>query len=339
MNAQQSLADRLALPILLLGAVSISFSGIFVKLSEVGPISTAFFRMALPLPLMAIGLVVAARRFPERKLPRIGPRGWAGIHVAAFFLALDLIVWHWSLQFIGVGISTLLGNTAPIWVALAGFLFFKERFSPRFLVGLALAMAGVVLLVLGGDRSLAVGDWLGLVLATLGAIGYAGYLRGVKAAHECRPSAGDVLDLRLDRALAAAGGPADRRQCRAADAGWLAGGRRPRLRQPDHRPKPDFLGAGAPAGGIFIGQPAPEPGCIRHLCLGHAGRDPGCGPDRRRLGGVVWHFRGPAARGTLGSRRRPGHSSRRAAAETCRSLDLTGRSLSIECRTKAGEIR
>lgn len=182
MNAQQSLADRLALPILLLGAISISFSGIFVKLSEVGPISTAFFRMALPLPLMAIGLVLAARSFPEGKLPPIGPRGWAGIHVAAFFLALDLIVWHWSLQFIGVGISTLLGNTAPIWVALAGFLFFKERFSRRFLVGLALAMAGVVLLVLGGDRSLAVGDWLGLVLATLGAIGYAGYLRGVKAA-------------------------------------------------------------------------------------------------------------------------------------------------------------
>lgn len=76
----------------------------------------------------------------------------------------------------------MLGNTAPIWVALAGFLFFKERFSPRFLIGLGVALGGTVLLVLGGDRVLAVGDWLGLLLATLGAIGYAGYLRGVKAA-------------------------------------------------------------------------------------------------------------------------------------------------------------
>jgi len=187
MNAQLSLADRpvtdqLALPILLLGAVSISFSGIFVKLSEVEPISTAFFRMALPLPVMAIGLWMAARRRPDGRPSRIGWRGWAGIHVAAFFLAFDLIVWHWSLKLIGVGIATLLGNTAPIWVALAGFIFFKERFSSRFLIGLAVALGGVVLLVLGGDRSLAIGDWVGLMLATAGAIGYAGYLRGVKAA-------------------------------------------------------------------------------------------------------------------------------------------------------------
>lgn len=138
--------------------------------------------MALPLPVMAVGLWLAALHHPGGRLPRIGWRGWVGIHVAAFFLAFDLIVWHWSLKLIEVGIATLLGNTAPIWVALAGFVLFKERFSPRFLIGLGVALGGVVLLVLGGDRALAVGDWLGLLLATLGAIGYAGYLRGVKAA-------------------------------------------------------------------------------------------------------------------------------------------------------------
>jgi drug/metabolite transporter (DMT)-like permease len=180
--SDRPLSDRLALPILLLGAVSISFSGIFVKLSEVGPISTGFFRMALPLPVMAIGLLISARGHRNRKLPSIGWRGWMGIHVAAFFLAFDLVVWNWSLKLIGVGVATLLGNTAPIWVALAGFLLFKERFSPRFLLGLGVALAGVVLLVLGGSRSLAGNDWLGLMLATSGAIGYAGYLRGVKAA-------------------------------------------------------------------------------------------------------------------------------------------------------------
>jgi drug/metabolite transporter (DMT)-like permease len=187
MTAQQPHADRpgtgqLALPILLLGAISVSFSGIFVKLSEVDPISTGFFRMALPLPVMAVGLWMAARQRPDRRLPRIGWRGWLAIHLAAFFLAFDLIVWNWSLKLIGVGMATLLGNTAPIWVALAGFLFFKERFSPRFLTGLGVALGGVVLLVLGGDRSLAIGDWLGVMLALAGAIGYAGYLRGVKAA-------------------------------------------------------------------------------------------------------------------------------------------------------------
>lgn len=182
MTTQRTLADRLALPLLLLGAISISFSGIFVKLSEVGPTSTAFFRMFLPLPLMAVGMMLAARQYPGNRLPGIGRRGWIGIHVAAFFLAFDLIVWHWSLKFMAVGVSTLLGNTAPIWVALIGFLFFKERFAARFLIGLALAMLGVVLLVVGSGRSFEVNDWLGLVLGVLAAIGYAGYLHGVRIA-------------------------------------------------------------------------------------------------------------------------------------------------------------
>jgi multidrug transporter EmrE-like cation transporter len=95
----------------------------------------------------------AARHRPDRRLPRIGWRGWAGIHIAVLFLAFDLVVRHWSLQPVGVDIATLLGNTTPIWVALAGFVFFNERFSRRFLIGLAVALGGVVLLVVGGDRA------------------------------------------------------------------------------------------------------------------------------------------------------------------------------------------
>ena len=47
--------DRWALPVLILAAVLISFSGIFVKLSEVGPTATGFYRMALAIPFFLSG--------------------------------------------------------------------------------------------------------------------------------------------------------------------------------------------------------------------------------------------------------------------------------------------
>jgi multidrug transporter EmrE-like cation transporter len=188
------------------------------------------------LPAIAIGLLLSARGRANRRVPRIGWRGWMGVHVGAFFLAVDLVVWNWSLKLIGVCLATLLGNTAPIWVAVAGFVFFKERFAPRFLLGLGVALAGVVLLVLGGSRSHAGNDWLGLMLATSGAIGYAGYLRAVKAARSSVGlTPGDVLDQHLHRLVVAARRLAAGGQCHAAHAAWLARRRRSRHCQPDHR--------------------------------------------------------------------------------------------------------
>jgi drug/metabolite transporter (DMT)-like permease len=341
LNAPQSLTDRpltdqLALPILLLGAVSISFSGIFVKLSEVGPISTAFFRMALPLPLMAVGLLVSARSRANRRLPRIGWRGWAGIHVAAVFLAFDLIVWHWSLKLIGVGIATLLGNTAPIWVALAGFVFFKERFSPRFLLGLGVALAGVALLVLGGNRSLAVNDWLGLMLATSGAIGYAGYLRGVKAA---RNSVGLAQVMFWTCAFTAlwllpAALLTEDNVVPHTLHGWLAVSGLAIVSQTIGQGLISWALGHLPAA---FRQPAAEPGGIGHLRLDHPGRSADRDADRRWFGCVVRYLRGPSAPSDRRQGRCPRRTAGRPGAQTCRSFDLTGRPSPIECRAK-GEM-
>lgn len=71
--------------------------------------------------------------------------------------------------------ATLLANVAPIWVALAGWLFLGERFTRRFLTGLVLGIAGVALLVGGSlslDRTHVIGDILGLT----GGILWAAYL-------------------------------------------------------------------------------------------------------------------------------------------------------------------
>ena len=169
---------------LICGAMLISFSGIFVKLSDTDPTSTGFYRLFLPLPLL-LGLMLAdGRSRPASTGVVISPRGWIAIHCAGFFLAADLVAWHWSLRFVDVATATLLGNTTPIWVALAGYLMFGERFSARFVGGLSISLIGIAFLVAGGEGDIRIDDASGVVLALLGAICYAGYLRGVKAARD-----------------------------------------------------------------------------------------------------------------------------------------------------------
>jgi drug/metabolite transporter (DMT)-like permease len=165
---------RRLLAVLVCGAIAVSFSGIFVRLSEVGPSATEFYRFLLALPFLWAWMRVDDRQ----PLATVGPRRGRGIGLlalAGLFLGLDLAVWHWSIVLTSVSNATLLANIAPIWVALAGWLFLGERFTPRFLTGLVLGIAGVALLVGGSlslDRTHVIGDILGLT----GGVLWAAYL-------------------------------------------------------------------------------------------------------------------------------------------------------------------
>jgi drug/metabolite transporter (DMT)-like permease len=96
---------------------------------------------------------------------------WAGL-----FFAGDLALWHWSLLLTSIAASTLEANLAPIIVTLIAWIVWRERPRPQFLVALAMALAGVVLIVSpkfsgSGPQSL-VGDLLGIGTAVF----YAGYI-------------------------------------------------------------------------------------------------------------------------------------------------------------------
>src|ERR1700682_1355664 len=138
-------ASPYGLWVLILGAVLISFSGIFVKISELGPTATGFHRLFLALPIFWLWMAGEARKNPER-LPQQWQDWWL-LSLCGLFLAGDLVFWHWSLHMTSVANATLLGNSAPIFVALAGWLLFGQRFSPLFLLGMALAVGGAVVLV------------------------------------------------------------------------------------------------------------------------------------------------------------------------------------------------
>jgi drug/metabolite transporter (DMT)-like permease len=164
----------LALGALLLGAVAIGSSAIWVRLSEVGPVATAFWRTGLAVPFLALWAL------SERRPVAPGPKaGLGGLAAAGAFFAGDLAFWHVSILLTSVATSTLLANLAPIFVTLAGWLWLKERVDGKFVLGLAVALAGVSMLIApdfqGGARALA-GDAFGMVTALF----YAAYLLQIK---------------------------------------------------------------------------------------------------------------------------------------------------------------
>ncbi len=91
--------DRLAFTALVAGAVAIAFAPIFVRLSELGPTATAFYRLALALPLL--WLWVGRERRVKREQRRPSSRRDAfQLALAGLFFAADLAVWHWSIYYI-----------------------------------------------------------------------------------------------------------------------------------------------------------------------------------------------------------------------------------------------
>jgi drug/metabolite transporter (DMT)-like permease len=166
--------QRRALPALLLGGAAIGCSPIFVRLSEVGPLATAFWRLALAL----LPLLLVYGREPAvpggHKRPRT-PREYAEVAAPGLFLAADLATWHLSLHLTSVANSTLLVNVAPIFVTLFSWLVLRQKIRSAFLVGLAVSLVGILVLK-GGPGSLAQGDIRGDGLAVLAAAFYAGYI-------------------------------------------------------------------------------------------------------------------------------------------------------------------
>jgi drug/metabolite transporter (DMT)-like permease len=163
---------RPALPALLLGATFISLSPIFVRLTDVGPTASAFWRVALAAPLLWPLLLLSRETAP-------GAVSWKLLLAAGCAFAGDLVFWHWSIRFTSVANSTLLANLSAPFVTLAVWIFWRQRPSGMFAVGLALALIGVAMLVrtsLAFSPTALLGDAFGVITALF----YAAYILAVK---------------------------------------------------------------------------------------------------------------------------------------------------------------
>lgn len=143
--------QRKAIIALLLGGLLISCSPILVRFSESGPIVTAFWRLALAI----VPMLILNNRM-KQGADQVRPASLADIAILAvpgILIGLELVVWHISLTMTSVANSTLIVNLSPIFVALGGWLFLKQKISRIFISGLVMAIIGVIILKGGPDTS------------------------------------------------------------------------------------------------------------------------------------------------------------------------------------------
>jgi drug/metabolite transporter (DMT)-like permease len=197
----------------MLGALVIAFSAILVRLAEVSPSTAAFFRCAYALPLLALLAWLEDRHYgPRPRRERLLLWG-AGVMFAA-----DLTFWHHSIEAVGAGLATVLGNIQVVLVGVLAWAALGERPDNRSLVAIPVVFAGVVLIsgVIGqgayGDDPL-----LGVVFGVATAITYAIFILILRHGNaDDRRPAGPLFDATLSAAVfSAIGGVA------AGDIEWV----------------------------------------------------------------------------------------------------------------------
>tara|TARA_B110000967_G_C18887705_1_gene565116 strand:+ start:1817 stop:2710 length:894 start_codon:yes stop_codon:yes gene_type:complete len=158
--------------ILLLGAGLIGLAPLFVRWSELSPSWILFYRMFLALPFLAL-INIYFNKQQAFKL-RNG-KSLLFAMIAAFAFATDMSAWHWSIQYTSIANSTIIVNTAPIYVVILGIFLFKESVSGRFLVSFVSTYVGVFGLVYFSSTKTD-GALFGDALALMAAFMYATYL-------------------------------------------------------------------------------------------------------------------------------------------------------------------
>ncbi len=125
-----------------------SFTLIKVVVPHLPPLSLTLWRVALA----AVALLLAA--WWRRESVRFSPRGWLWIVLAGLTgNALPFTLISWGEERIDSGLAAILISITPLMVlGLAHFFTRDERLTPPRVAGMALGLAGVVVLI--GPRSL-----------------------------------------------------------------------------------------------------------------------------------------------------------------------------------------
>jgi drug/metabolite transporter (DMT)-like permease len=144
---------------LVAGALAMGLSPIFVRLADVGPFTSAFWRVTLALPALYAWMRLAERQAPSRG------RFAAPTILAGLAFAGDLLFWHSAILRTSVANATFFATTAPIWVVAFGWMLFGRRPERGVLAGLVLCVCGGVALLAQSLRLRpegAIGDGFGL---------------------------------------------------------------------------------------------------------------------------------------------------------------------------------
>ena len=164
----------MTLPGLIIGAVLISFSGVWVKVAHVTPNVSAFYRVFFG----SMVLLAAALYRRDIKWPR--PRHLLLSLLCGILFALDLWLYHYSVQYIGPGLATIIPNFQVFILAGFGILFLKEPVRLIYLLSLPLTLLGLFMIVGVNWSELESSYRVGIYYGMAAAVFYAAYILTVR---------------------------------------------------------------------------------------------------------------------------------------------------------------
>ena len=174
---------------LLLGAVCISLSPIFIKAAGAAPDSSAFYRMLFTLISNYVWINVNGQKI------KIKRKSIFYLSLGAIFLSLDFMCWHRSILLVGPGLATLLANLQVFFTAIFSYLILKQRISWTLAIAIPIAFIGLVLIVGLDSGQDALAAKSGLMMGVLAAFFYSGFILLLNAAMKASDTSGAMAML------------------------------------------------------------------------------------------------------------------------------------------------
>ena len=150
-------------------------------------LAVAAWRLTIATLILA-PFALATCRKEWRALTR---REWGLFGASGLLLAVHFYTWITSLALTSVAASVVLVATAPLFVGAISHFVLKERMSRQMVIGMAVALAGSLIIGLA-DAGEGIHQITGDLLALLGALSVAGYMligRRLRAQHAAPQSA------------------------------------------------------------------------------------------------------------------------------------------------------
>jgi len=133
--------DRRALTQVIVGCLVVSFSPILAKLASLPSSIEGFYRMLFGgLALCSIALINRNKFWA----------GWRPIFYATlcgFFFSADLYFWQLSIEHIGPGLATILGNMQVFLLTIVGVWIYREPATVRTIIAFPLLLLGLSMLI------------------------------------------------------------------------------------------------------------------------------------------------------------------------------------------------
>ena len=171
--------------LLVIALVSLSFTAILIKIStaQISPNATIFHRLWMATLVLGVWELIELIRPKTSKslqfeknslgIKQLNFQQLGLIFLVAFTSTASVVCWAWSLTQTNVANSTILRNFTPLFTSLGSWLFFKVKFERQFIVGMGIALFGIITISwsdfqVGGEHIL--GDILAISSACLYAV-------------------------------------------------------------------------------------------------------------------------------------------------------------------------